>query len=255
VTCPTFRTHPAIIAQAAATVATMMPGRFFLGLGSGENLNEHIIGRRWPETEVRQEMLIEAIKVIRLLWEGGNQSHHGRYYTVENARIYSLPGEPPPIYVAAGGSKSAELAREHADGLIGTEPDKETIEQFRKGDNKPCFGEVTVCFDPSEKQAKKTLKEVWPVAGVPGALMWELPLPAHFEKVSELVTEEQLKMIPCGPEPEKYVQVIKKYIEAGYDHVCLHQVGPAQEEFLEFASRELLPRLQPRKAKREAKIA
>src|SRR3954452_3254717 len=125
VTCPTIRTHPAIIAQAAATSAAMMPGRFFLGVGSGENLNEHITGQRWPEADVRQDMLEEAVAVMRLLWQGGNQSHHGTYFTVENARLYTLPPEPVPVMVGASGPKAAELAGRIGDGLISTAPSKE----------------------------------------------------------------------------------------------------------------------------------
>ena len=141
VTCPTMRIHPAIIAQAAATTATLMPGRFFLGVGTGENLNEHVVGQGWPETEVRQARLEEAIEIIRLLWKGGNQSYHGRYFTVENARLYSLPDSPPPLYVAVGGPRSADLAGRVGDGMIGTDPDASLLSAFDRagGARKPRY--------------------------------------------------------------------------------------------------------------------
>src|SRR5262245_46382645 len=158
VTCPTVRVHPAIVAQAAATAAVMMPGRFFLGVGTGENLNEHIVGAAWPETAVRQARLVEAIEVIRLLWQGGMQSHHGRFYTVENARLYALPDAAPPLMIAAGGAKSAELAGKLGDGLIGTDADRTMIQAFRKagGKRKPCIGELTVCWGPDEAKARRS---------------------------------------------------------------------------------------------------
>jgi coenzyme F420-dependent glucose-6-phosphate dehydrogenase len=139
VTCPTIRIHPAIVAQAAATSAVMMPGRFFLGVGSGENLNEHILGGYWPSAEVRLEMLEEAVEVIRLLWQGGSQSHRGRYFTVENARVYTLPDELPPLVVAASGQRAAELTGRIGDGLISTSPDSELPSSFRQagGAGKP----------------------------------------------------------------------------------------------------------------------
>jgi coenzyme F420-dependent glucose-6-phosphate dehydrogenase len=246
VTCPTVRVHPAVVAHAAATVATMMPGRFFLGVGTGENLNEHILGQPWPEVDVRQEKLAEAIKVIRLLCQGGLKSHHGRHFVVENARLYSLPEQAPPVMVAAGGPKSAQLAALLGDGLIGTQPDGETIRQFRSegGDGKPCYGEIHVCFDRDEKRAEEIAHEVWPTTGLPGALKTELPLPSHFEQASQLVTREMIaKETPCGPDPEKHIRAIRQYIEAGYDHVCIHQIGPNQEQALDFFAREVLPKI------------
>nr|MBA3728962.1 TIGR03557 family F420-dependent LLM class oxidoreductase [Actinomycetota bacterium] len=152
VTCPLIRTHPAIIAQAAATSAAMMPGRFLLGLGTGENLNEHILGDRWPAVDVRLEMLEEAIEVIRLLWRGGVQSHRGRHYTVENARIYTLPDEPPPILIAAKGEKAGRLAGRDGDGLVGVSPDEEMMKAFDSagGTGKPRYGQVTVCWAKDE---------------------------------------------------------------------------------------------------------
>jgi coenzyme F420-dependent glucose-6-phosphate dehydrogenase len=245
VTCPTIRIHPAIIAQAAATSAAMLPGRFFLGVGTGENLNEHVLGDRWPEAEVRLEMLEEAIEVIRQLWQGGYQSHHGRYYTVEEARIYTRPDEPPPIYVAASQPQAAELAGRVGDGLISVAPDAELIERFESagGDGKPKVGQVTVCWAESEEEARQTAFEWWPNAAIKGALSQELALPRHFEDASEMVSEDDVaETIVCGPDPDRFIRQIEEYADAGFDHVYLHQVGPDQESFFRFAQEELLPR-------------
>jgi coenzyme F420-dependent glucose-6-phosphate dehydrogenase len=245
VTCPTIRIHPAIIAQAAATSAAMLPGRFFLGVGTGENLNEHVLGDHWPEAEVRLEMLEEAIEVIRLLWQGGYQSHHGRYYTVEEARIYTLPDELPPIYVAASKPNAAELAGRAGEGLISTAPDPELVEKFDAagGEGKPKVGQVTVCFAESEEEARKTAHAWWPNAGITGDLSQELALPRHFEDAAEMVDEDDVaKKVVCGSDPEKYFEQIEQYADAGFDHVYLHQVGPDQEGFFQFAREELLPR-------------
>lgn len=246
VTCPTVRIHPAIVAQAAATTATLMPGRFFLGVGTGENLNEHIVGQGWPETEVRQERLEEAIEVIRLLWQGGNQSHRGHHFTVENARIYSLPDELPPLYVAVGGPRVAEIAGRLADGFIGTGPERELFDAFDAagGAGKPRYGELTVCWARDEATARRIATEQWPTSAMESSLSWELALPAHFEAVAELVTEEQVaETVTCGPDPSGYVKSIAKYVEAGYDHICVHQVGPDQAGFFTFFRDEVMPNL------------
>ena len=246
VTCPTVRMHPAIVAHAAATAATMMPGRFFLGVGTGENLNEHIVGERWAEVPVRQEKLAEAIQVIRLLWQGGLKSHHGKYYTVEGARLYSLPDQPPPLLVAVAGPKSGTIAAELGDGLIGTQPDSEIIRHFQSegGSGKPCYGEISVCFDEDEKKARQLAKDLWPIAGMPGVILTELPLPSHFERVAGNVTEQSIaQAVPCGPDPEKHLQMIRKYIKAGYDNIFIHQIGPNQDAFMDFYAREILPRV------------
>ena len=246
VTCPTIRIHPAIIAQAAATVAAMMPGRFFLGVGTGENLNEHILGDRWPPHDVRLAMLEEAVDVMRLLWQGGTKTHRGQYYTVENARLYTLPDEPPPIMVAASGPKAAEAAGRIGDGLINTAPDAQVAQTFERsgGAGKPRYAQVTVCWARDEAQARRTAHEIWPNAGLTGELSQELPTPAHFEQAVELVTEDAVaEQVVYGPDPERHIAQIRKYLDAGYDHVYVHQVGPDQEGFFEFYSRSVLPRL------------
>ena len=244
VTCPTVRTHPAIIAQAAATTALLFDGRFFLGVGAGENLNEHIVGRGWPSTDVRHEMLEEAMEVIRLLWKGSLESHRGKHYVLETARLYTRPETPPPIVVAAAGPKSATLAGRIGDGLVGTSPEPESMSAFEAagGRGKPRYGELTVCWAASEAEAKKTAHKVWPVAAVAGALHWELPLPSHFEAAVEHVDEEMVaEEIVCGPDPERHLEKIREYVTAGYDHVCIHQVGPDQAGFMRFYAREILP--------------
>ena len=244
VTCPTVRIHPAIIAQAAATSAAMMPGRFFLGVGSGEALNEHITGERWPETEIRHEMLEEAITVMRQLWQGGNQSHHGTYYTVENARLYTLPEEPVQVMIAAAGQKAADLAGRLGDGLICTSPDKEVVQTFHGAGGKgPIYGQLTVCWAKSDEQAVRTAHEIWPNAAIPGELGQELPTPTHFEQAAQMVRPEDIaKQVPHGPKAQTYLEGIDKYVEAGFDHVYLHQIGPDKEGFIRFCESEILPR-------------
>jgi G6PDH family F420-dependent oxidoreductase len=245
VTCPTIRIHPAIIAQAAATAGAMMPGRFFLGLGTGENLNEHILGDRWPSHDVRLEMLEEAVEVIRLLWQGGVQSYWGFHYTVENARLYTLPEQLPPIMIAASGPASAEVAGQLGDGLISTAPDKEVVKEFEAagGASKPHYGQLTVCWAEDEAQAKRTAYEIWPNAGLKGELSQELPMPAHFEQAAKMINEEAVAQdVICGPDPERHIEGIKKFIDAGYDYVYIHQVGPDQEGFFQFYKKEVLPR-------------
>jgi len=245
VTCPTVRIHPAIIAQAAATTAALMPGRFFLGLGTGENLNEHILGTVWPEWEVRSEMLEEAVEVIRALWTGEVTSHRGRHYTVQNARIYSLPDPLPPIYLAASGPKAARQAGRIADGFIGTGPDESLLATFKNaGGSGPRYGQVSLCWADSEREAKRTALEWWPTSAIHGEATQELPSPKHFEQLTSSVTEDQVaEAVTCGPDPERHLAKIREYLDAGYDHVYLHQVGPDQEGFFRFAERELLPAL------------
>lgn len=241
VTCPTIRIHPVIIAQAAATIGAMMPGRFFLGVGTGENLNEHVTGARWPEYDVRAEMMEEAIQVIRLMWEGGFKSHHGKHYTVENAQIYTLPEKLPEIMVAAGGPKAAELAGRLGDGLIATAPDKEVVQKFGNG-NRPKIGQFTVCVAESEARARKIACDYWPNAALKGELSQELPSPVHFEQAVQVVTEDQVaESVVCGNDPQKHFDKIQAYKDAGFDHIYVHQVGPDQEIFFDFYRQHILP--------------
>lgn len=245
VTCPLIRMHPAIVAQGAATVAAMMPGRFLLGLGTGENLNEHILGDRWPAADERIQMLEEAVEVIRALFTGEAVTHRGAHYTVQQARLYSLPDRPPPILIAAKGDKAVALAAAN-DGLIGTAPEPDLLKQFAEagGTGKPAFGMVHVCWARDKADARKTAYEWWPNTAVPGELTVELPLPRHFEQATETIDEDDVvSSVTVGPDPQPYLDAVGNYIDAGYDHVYLHQIGPDQAGFLDFARRELLPAL------------
>ncbi|HEX8050985.1 MAG TPA: TIGR03557 family F420-dependent LLM class oxidoreductase, partial [Solirubrobacterales bacterium] len=188
----------------------------------------------------------EAIEVIRKLWEGSLTSHYGKHFTVENARIYTLPEELPPIVVAVAGERSVELAARVGDGLIGTAPKAESIEEFRAkgGAGKPTYGQLHVCWAASEEEARKTALEHWPNGGISGSHFLELPLPSHFEEGTELVDEETIaESIVCGPDPEKHLEAIREYVDAGYDHVYVHQVGPDQDGFFDFYERSVLPSL------------
>jgi coenzyme F420-dependent glucose-6-phosphate dehydrogenase len=246
VTCPTIRIHPAIVAHAAATSAAMMPGRFFLGVGAGENLNEHVLGARWPAPDERLEMLEEAIEVMRLLWQGGEQTHRGQHYTVENARLYTLPDEPVELAVAAAKTNAAELAGRAGDAFVNTAPDREVVEAFEQagGKRKPKYGQITVCVADSEDEAARIVKEIWPNAGLGGDLSYELPLPRHFEQASANVTEDDLKeKLPLGPAPDRYVEAVREFEEAGYTHIYFHQIGRDQERFFRFWREELAERV------------
>ena len=244
VTCPTVRIHPAILAQATATSATMLPGRFGFGVGSGEALNEHIFGDAWPSTDVRLEMLEEAIEVIRLLWEGGTKDHDGRYYMIENARIYTLPDEPPPILVSGFGPKSIRLAGQIGDGYMNVAPDGEMLSLFRSsgGGDKPAHGAFKVCYGRDRDECVRMAHRTWPNEGLPGELAQVLPTPTHFEQAVELVTEDMISdSIPCGPDPEPHREMIRQFEKAGYDEVYVQQIGTGHEEFFRLYQEEILP--------------
>jgi G6PDH family F420-dependent oxidoreductase len=245
VTCPLMRYNPAIIAQAAATSAVMMPGRFFLGLGSGEYLNEHITGMHWPTAAERLAMLEEAVAVMRQLWRGGWQTHRGKYYIVEQARMFTLPKQPPPIMVAASKPRSAELAGRISDGLISTAPERDLVKRFEQagGKNKPRYGQLSVCYAASEEEAARVVRKQWPNAGIGAPLMTDLALPQHFEAVAETMQpEKMIEDVILGPDPQHHVDGIKKFIDAGYDHIYVHQIGPMQNEFFRFYAEKILPR-------------
>jgi len=246
VTCPTVRTHPAVIAQAAATSAVMLDGRFVLGVGSGEALNEHILGDAWPSADIRLEMLAEAIEVIRLLWQGGTQSHRGHHYTVDNARIYTLPDQPPPVYVSAFGPKAVELAGRVGDGFVCTSPSRELVEGFRKagGEGKPTQGGVKVCWGRDRDACVRTVHRLWPNQGLPGELAQILPTPRHFEQATQIVTEQMMsESTVCGDDVDEHVQNLQDYVDAGFSEVYVNQIGPDQDGFFTFYRDEVLPRL------------
>jgi G6PDH family F420-dependent oxidoreductase len=243
VTCPILRLHPAVVAQAAATASLLFEGRFFLGVGTGEALNEHIVGEHWPPLSVRQEMLREAVEVIRELWRGEYVTHHGDFYTVENAKIYTLPSELPSIAVAASGEDSAKLAGEIGDAFISTAPKAELVRAYQaSGGSGPTYGQMTVCWAADKAEAVRTAKEIWGYTAVPGQLSQELSIPKYFDEVASIVTEVMVEQaIVCGPDPEPYRQQIDDYAKAGFSHVYIHQIGPDQAGFFDFAKRELLP--------------
>jgi len=192
VTCPLIRIHPAIVAQAAATVAAMMPGRFFLGVGTGENLNEHVLGDRWPLPDERLEMLEEAVDVMRLLWRGGEKTHRGRHYTVDHARVYTLPDEPPEVYVAGSAPRAAELAGKIGDGLISTAPDSDLVKTFGNGNGKPKIGMMHCAYDRDAKKGLERATRLWPNLALKGPLGQDLATPSDFEQAAEMVDEEDV---------------------------------------------------------------
>jgi coenzyme F420-dependent glucose-6-phosphate dehydrogenase len=244
VTCPLIRIHPAIVAHAAATVTALMPGRFVLGLGTGENLNEHVLGDRWPSSDERLEMLAEAIEVMRLLWAGGERTYRGRHYTVADARLYTLPAEPPPIVVAAANLGAAELAGRTADGLANVAPAPEVVERFEAagGAGKPRYGMLHVCVAPTEEEGLETAHRLWPNLALRGEASRELPRPRDFEGASATVRPEDLaESVPCGPDPETHVRAIEEFARAGYDHVWVHQIGPDQDAFLRLYEEDVIP--------------
>ena len=251
VTCPTVRIHPAIVAQAAATSAVLTRGRFALGVGSGEALNEHVVGARWPDIAVRLEMLEEAVAVIRELWRGEYTDHHGEHYTVENARIYTLPDVPIPIYVSAFGPKAAQVAGRIGDGFVTTSPDTDMIKEFRDagGVGKPVIAGYKVAWGTDDDAAIDAAHRLWANSGLPGELAQVLPSRAHFEQASQLVTRESTRdSIAYGSDVDRHVAAFKPYAEAGVDAVHISQMGGREaktsaEGFFEAYRDHVLPRL------------
>ncbi len=244
VTCPTMRYHPALIAQAAATVGSLFQGRFFLGLGTGEYLNEHIYGGRWPAQGERTHMLEEALQVIRGLWQGRTYSHRGSYFTVDSARIYSLPEPLPPIYLAAGGKSMARRTATMAEGLIGVAPDASLVDVYRQagGRGYPICGKVMVCWASTFGEAASTVKKWWPIAGMDQRLSTELRSPSHFEAVVRPIRQADLRdTVAMGPDVERHLEAVGQYVKAGFNHIVLHQIGPDQDGFFHFWRDELGP--------------
>jgi G6PDH family F420-dependent oxidoreductase len=248
VTCPTIRIHPAVIAHAAATAAVMLGGRFCLGVGSGEALNEHIFGDHWPEADERLEMLEEAVYVIRKLWEGGVHDHRGTHYRVEHARIYDLPETPPKIIVSGFGSKAVDLAAKIGDGYCTVGPDADSVKRYREqsSNGQLVQGGLKVCWSEDEARARKTVHQLWANEALPGELAQILPTPAHFEQASELVTEEMIAQdVTCGPDVDRHLEAIRAYERAGFDELYINQIGPEQDAFFAAYREHVLPELQP----------
>jgi G6PDH family F420-dependent oxidoreductase len=246
VTCPLVRMHPVIVAQATATSAALTGGRFRLGVGTGEALNEHVIESRWPPAAQRLEMLEEAVGLMRELFTGKLVSHRGRHYQVDTARLYTLPDEPAPIYMSGFGDKSIELAGRIADGYISTGPSAESVEKFRKagGAGKPTLGGLKACYAADEASARRTVHRLWPTQGIQGEASQILPLPRHFEQLAQSVTEEEaVGGTPCGPDPETHARALRAYVDAGFEEVYVSQIGTEQDAFFDFYQREVLPRV------------
>jgi G6PDH family F420-dependent oxidoreductase len=246
VTAPTVRLHPAIVAHAAATAAVQLEGRFTLGVGTGEALNEHVLGDRWPVESVRLEMLEEAVQVIRSLWSGEFTNHHGRHYTVENARIYTRPAEPVPIYMSAFGAKSFDVAVRIGDGFITTSPAGDRVKEWRAkaGQGKPTQAGFKVCVAPSEDEGVSIAHRLWANSGLPGELSQVLPSPRHFEQASSLVTPEMTReATACGPDAEAHAAAFKPYADAGFDEVYIANMGPHYRDFFALYRDDVLPRL------------
>jgi G6PDH family F420-dependent oxidoreductase len=245
VTCPLVRTHPVVIAQAAATNAILSEGRFRLGLGTGEALNEHVTGSAWPPAEERLEMLEEAVAVIRQMFTGELVTHRGEHYTVDTARLYSLPDEPPPIYMSAFGGKAAQTAGRIADGLMSVAPESELVQAFQEsgGKGKPAQGGLKVCWGADAGEARATATRTWPNDQLPGEAAQLLPLPRHFRQLSQLVTEEMVaEQVPCGPDADEHIKAIQKFVDAGFDEIYISQIGPgAQDGFFHFYAEHVLP--------------
>jgi G6PDH family F420-dependent oxidoreductase len=249
VTCPTMRYHPAIIAQGAATLALLTNGRFTLGLGSGERLNEHVVGLGWPGIAERHERFAEAVDIIQGLLKGELATYRGKHLQLDNAKLYDRPATKPPVIIAAGGPQAAIMAGEKGDGLMATEANKELIKAFSAtGGTGPRYAEVGMCWGKSEADARKSAHKYfrWSLAGWP--VQAELPDTESFAAASKHVTPENVaEKITCGPSVEQHVKAVRKFVDAGFDHIVLTQIGPDQESFLDMFERELAPALRERK--------
>lgn len=257
VTCPTMRYHPAVIAQAAATLQILSDGRFTLGIGAGEKLNEHVTGDGYPAVRVRHRMLREALEIIRLLWRGGYRSYDGRYLRLEDARVFDLPDVLPVIAVAASGPASARIAAELGDGLFGTEPKPELLDTWRGlGGSGPAFGEVPLAWaqdeDAAAREAHRTMR--WALTG--WKVMSELPNPVNFDAASGTVTVDQVKeAFACGPDVDRHVEMARRFADAGYDHLVLMNAGPDPDGFMRFFADELADRVRALSPAQEVRAA
>lgn len=246
VTCPTVRYHPAVIAQAAATLALLSEGRFVLGVGSGERLNEHVVGHGFPDAvSTRHELLREALEIIRLLWSGGYRSYEGKHLRLEDARVFDLPATPPLIAVAASGQSSTRIAAELGDALFATEDKPEIVRHYREaGGTGPRYAEVPTAWALDEHSAARAALETsrWAVTG--WKVMSELPNPVNFEAATATVREEDiLGKFACGTDPDRYIEVARPFADAGFDRLVLQNAGPDPDGFIDFYQRELDARI------------
>ncbi|EMA40026.1 TIGR03557 family F420-dependent LLM class oxidoreductase [Halobiforma nitratireducens] len=244
VTCPTIRIHPVNVAHAVATVDEMFGDRFTFGVGTGENLNEHVTGERWPEHDVRLEMLDEAMAVMRGLWTGETVSHHGEHYTVENARLYTCPDEQPTTIGSAFGPQTARWVAERTEGLWCSGPKDEPVAAYEDaGGDGPRYTQLHGCYAETESEAVETVYESWPNGSVPGELSQELPMPAHFDQAAQMVERDDIveSSTLTDPDPQAHVDSIQQAIDAGYDHVYFHQIGDEQELAIELYETDVIP--------------
>jgi G6PDH family F420-dependent oxidoreductase len=247
VTCPTFRYHPAVVAQKAATVGVLSGSRFTLGLGAGENLNEHVVGGGWPEPRVRHERLGEAVQIIRALFSGDYVNFNGCHFEVERAKLYDLPDTPVPIGIAVSGASSVQLAAQHADCMIATEPDGSLVAGFDQagGSGKLKYGQLAICYDTDPAAAQDRARRLWRYGTGGWNVMAELPDPRAFDAASRNISDDAItELVPCGPDTDQHVAAARKFTEAGFTHLAFVQVGSDhQDQFMSWAERELLPAL------------
>jgi G6PDH family F420-dependent oxidoreductase len=242
VTCPFVRYHPAVIAQAAATTQILAEGRFTLGVGAGERLNEHVVGQGWPAVHVRHQMFRESLEIIRLLWQGGYRNYEGKYLTLEDARVFDLPETLPKIVVAAGGPRAAAIAAEFGDGLFATEPRGDLVEAYEKGGGDgPRYAEVPLAYAASEQEAAQSARDLFRFGLTGWKVQAELPNPVNFDAATSWVTPETMtEAFGCGPDTERHLAVTRPFVDAGYDHLALINAGPDVDGFFEHASSELI---------------
>ncbi|MGH3347204.1 MAG: TIGR03557 family F420-dependent LLM class oxidoreductase [Nocardioides sp.] len=247
VTCPTVRTHPVIVAHAAATAAVQLDGRFILGVGSGEALNEHVLGDVWPSADTRLDMLEEAVELMRALWTGEVVTRSGPHYSVDTARIYTLPEHPPPVYVSGFGPKATSVAARIGDGYISTKADADLLEQFKgESGGKPAIAGTKAAYAPSEEEGVDLAHRIWANAGLPGELAQVLPSPQHFEQASELVTRESTaSSVAAGPDPQVHLDSVRNFLDLGYDEVYVANMGPHYRDMIRMFGEHVLPELRP----------
>jgi G6PDH family F420-dependent oxidoreductase len=248
VTCPIVRLHPAIVAHAAATTSLLLEGRFTLGVGTGEALNEHVLGNRWPPPATRRAMLEEAVEVMRRLWTGETVEHRGDFYEVENARLFDPPTDPIPVVVSGFGPAAVDLAARIGDGFWGHEPDQDVVGRFESaGGSGPRYAQVRLCWDSDVERAREVLHRRWPNQGLSGQVVQDLPTWTHFEQATSMLTLDQtVGSTPCGPDVGPVVELVDSFVSAGYDHLYFHQVGEDWDGFLDFWRAELEPALRER---------
>jgi G6PDH family F420-dependent oxidoreductase len=241
VTCPSLRYHPAIIAQAAATLAILSDGRFVLGIGAGERLNEHVVGLGYPARRTRHEVLREALEIIRLLWRGGYRSYAGRHLQLEDARVFDLPGELPVIAVAASGPASARIAADLGDGLFAVEPDAELVSTWQRfGGSGPAYAEIPLAWAPDVDSAARAVLRTNRFALAGWKVMAELPNPVNFAAASASVTADQMRAaFACGPDVGRHLEVAQQFVDAGFDHLVTLNAGPDPDGFMDFFARHL----------------